>query len=130
MCNRTATPARRWGGGSARPVGGPRYSCENRGARRGDWQNAFAVNDPQVDPRPELGSLFGLEGQLEPRPWRRIVATTVLVHVALALVLLEAPLFEGRSLRSSSELVVSRNHEPIFAPVMEPSQPAPNNAHV
>ena len=78
----------------------------------------------------ELRSLFGVEEQLPPRPWRAIGAGSVGVHLVLAIVLWEVPIFEARQFRAGTEITVVRKVTPIFAPVMEPTQNVPNKAEV
>jgi len=74
----------------------------------------------------ELQSLFGLEAQLPSRPWRSIVIGTAIAHIILALAVTQLPLFEYRRFRDAPDILVARNVTPVFAPVLEPTQPAPN----
>ena len=74
----------------------------------------------------ELRSLFGVEEQLPPRPWRTIVGTTAAIHLALALFVSQVPLFEGRVFRGGTQIEVARKVTPIFAPSVDPTQNVPN----
>jgi TonB family protein len=83
-----------------------------------------------ITPNEELRSLYGVEGQLPPRPWRSIGAASLAVHLLLALVLRQVPVFEARAFRSAPEMPILRKVTPIFAPVLEPTQNVPNKAKV
>jgi TonB family protein len=82
-----------------------------------------------INPNQEFRSLFGVEEQLPPRPWRAIAGTSIGVHLLLAFLLQEVPIFEARQFRGT-EITVVRKVTPIFAPVMEPTQNEPNKAKV
>lgn len=81
-------------------------------------------------PNEELRSLFGVEEQLPPRPWRVIAGGSAGIHLLLALLLREVPVFEARHFRGAPEVAVVRKVTPIFAPVLEPTQNVPNKAKV
>ena len=78
----------------------------------------------------ELRSLFGVEEQFPPRPWRAIAGASVGIHLLLAILLWRVPAFEARRFRSGAEVTVVRKVTPIFAPVLEPTQNEPNKAKV
>jgi TonB family protein len=82
------------------------------------------------NPNEELRSLFGVEQQLAPRPWRAIAGASIGVHLLLALLLQEVPIFEARHFAASTQVSVVRKVTPIFAPVLEPTQNVPNKAEV
>jgi len=52
------------------------------------------------------------------------------VHLLLAFLLREVPIFEARQFKGGTEVSVVRKVTPIFAPVMEPTQNVPNKAKV
>lgn len=81
------------------------------------------MNEPNHE---ELRSLFGVEEQLPPRPWRTIGAGSAGVHLLLALLLREVPIFEARQFSGGPEITIVRKVTPIFAPVLEPTQNVPN----
>lgn len=74
----------------------------------------------------ELRSLFGVEAAMPPRPWRAIALGTAAFHVALLVFVSYVPLFEVRHFRTAAEITVARHVTPIFSPVLEPTQKAPN----
>lgn len=78
----------------------------------------------------EFRSLFGVEEQLPPRPWRAIAGVSVGFHLLLILFLDQVPVFEARKFRDAPEIVVARKVTPIFAPVLEPTQNVPNKDKV
>ncbi|MBL8239755.1 MAG: TonB family protein [Bryobacterales bacterium] len=78
----------------------------------------------------ELRSLFGVEQQLAPRPWRAIGAASVGAHLVLAFLLQEVPIFEAHKFQANNQVAVVRKVTPIFAPVLEPTQNVPNKAEV
>lgn len=73
----------------------------------------------------DLRQLFGVEQQLEPRPWVKIAAASAGFHLFLILALRDVPMFEARSFREGPVISV-RNATPIYAPVMEPTQKEAN----
>ncbi|MFN0106130.1 MAG: TonB family protein [Bryobacteraceae bacterium] len=83
-----------------------------------------------INPNEEFRSLFGVEDQLPPRPWRAIGGASVGIHLFLAFLLQEVPIFEARQFQGGTEVTVVRNVSPIFAPVLEPTQNEPNKAEV
>lgn len=83
-----------------------------------------------IQPNEELRSLFGVEEQLPPRPWRLIAGISLGIHLVLAFFLREVPLFEARHFRQGAEVVVARSVTPIFAPVLEPTQNTPNKGKI
>ena len=83
-----------------------------------------------INPNEELRSLFGVEAQLPPRPWRAIAGGSLGVHLLLVILLWEVPIFEARQFRPGTAISVLRKVTPIFAPVLEPTQNEPNKAKV
>ncbi len=83
-----------------------------------------------INPNEELRSLFGVEAQLPPRPWRAIAGASVSVHLLLIFLLWEVPIFEARQFRPGTVVSVIRKVTPIFAPFLEPTQNEPNKAKV
>jgi len=74
----------------------------------------------------ELRSLFGVEEQLPPRPWRAIAGASVGAHLLLAIFLNQVPIFEARRFSGGPEVVIARTVTPIFTPTVEPTQTTPN----
>ena len=52
------------------------------------------------------------------------------VHLALAVLLWEVPIFEARQFRGGTQVSVVRKVTPLYAPVLEPTQNEPNKAKV
>jgi len=83
-----------------------------------------------INPNEELRSLFGVEEQLPPRQWQVIAGASLAVHLALAVLLWEVPIFEARQFRGGTQVSVVRKVTPLYAPVLEPTQNEPNKAKV
>lgn len=79
---------------------------------------------------PELGSLFGVEAQFAPRPWRGIAGATAALHVLAAIFFWTVPVFEARRFRDVPTIEVARNVTPLYAPVLEPTQRDPNKGKI
>ncbi len=80
------------------------------------------------DSRPlqnELPTLYGVDSRLEPRPWGRIAGASVGLHLILAFLMRDVPIFEARSARLY-EQQVARNVTPLYMPNLEPTQIDPN----
>ncbi|MBI2686816.1 MAG: TonB family protein [Acidobacteria bacterium] len=78
----------------------------------------------------ELRSLFGVEEQLPPRPWRAIAGASIGIHLVLAFLLKEVPIFEARRFTGGPDVVIARRITPVFAPSVEPTQNTPNKAKI
>lgn len=78
----------------------------------------------------ELRSLFGVEEQLPPRPWRAIGGASIGIHLLLALILKEVPVFEARQFTGGPQVTIIRKVTPVFAPVLEPTQNVPNKEKI
>lgn len=83
-----------------------------------------------INEHEELRSLFGVEEQFPPRPWRAIAGASAGIHLLVAILLWQVPVFEARRFRSAAEITVARTVTPIYAPVLEPTQNEPNKAKV
>ena len=81
-------------------------------------------------PNDELRSLFGVEDQLPPRPWRAIAGGTLALHLVLAFALREVPIFEARTFRNFTAIEIARPVTPLYAPVLEPTQNTPNKKEI
>ena len=80
------------------------------------------------DSRPlqnELPTLYGVDSRLEPRPWGKIIGASVGLHLALAFLMRDVPIFAARSARVY-ETQVARTVTPLYLPNLEPTQTDPN----
>ena len=73
----------------------------------------------------ELPTLYGVDSRLEPRPWLRIIASSLAVHLLFALLAWDLPIFKARSPRADEQVIV-RNVTPLYLPYVEPTQPEPS----
>jgi len=90
------------------------------------------VTSEPLDLKPlqkELPTLYGVDSRLEPRPWPRIIGSSLGVHLLLALLAWDLSLFKARSPRPEEQRVV-RKVTQLYLPYVEPTQPEPSKKKI